>query len=371
MNRVSAYETLFYPFLERFGVDAESAHHAVIGMLAMIEQNPHLLFAFKHLVNTPYPYTNERLQTTVGGVDFPNPLLLPAGYDKNAEAVDGLFALGFGGIEIGTVPKYPQPGNALPRLFRPQKGAILNRYGFNSDGADAVAANLSRYAYRAGTLGVSIGINKNVSVEDAPQAHKDALAAVLPYADFLTINVSSPNTEGLRALQTYTHLKKIVDACRDEMHARDRYTPIFTKLAPDLRLEEIDEVVRLVEEYDLAGVMLTNTTTDQHLKAGLGKRWEREAGGVSGKPLRERATQLIAHVHKSAPDVAIIGMGGVDDLDSFLEKIEAGAGAVAVLSALVFKGPSLPSTLLAHLDTWLEKQGVTHISEIVGERLYL
>lgn len=361
---------MIYPLLERFHIDAEDAHHGVIGMLHMIEKNPQLLYMLEKLITVgDFQYTNERLETTVGGVKFPNPILLPAGYDKNAEAINALFALGFGAVEVGTVPLHAQHGNPRPRVFRPAKDTVLNRYGFNSEGAPAVANNLQRYGDRKGTLGVSVGMNTLVSREDAPQAHQDALAEMLEYGDFFTINVSSPNTDGLRALQTYEHMKGIVGACLAEMQDRQYVKPLFIKLAPDLPLEFVDEITRLAEEFGLAGLMLTNTTIDPQIKANLGEKWKGQAGGVSGKPLRELSTRLIKHVHKTAPNVPVIGMGGVSDLKSALEKFEAGASSVGLLSSLIFSGPSLPSTLLVEIDTWLQARGVANISEIVGVRI--
>jgi dihydroorotate dehydrogenase len=369
MNKVQAYERLFYPLLEAFQVDAEKAHHVVIWMLSHIEKNPQLLSVFEQIVTARgYPYTNERLQTVVGGVDLPNPIILPAGYDKNAEAVRALFALAFGGVENGTVPTKGQPGNPPKRVFRPRRNVILNCYGFNSDGSKIVSGNLKNYEERRGALGLSIGINKDRPHEQAPTAHREVLAQTLEQVDFFTINVSSPNTKDLRALQTYESLKAIVLECFAEMKERGIMKPVFIKLAPDLPYEMVDEIVRLVEELHLAGLMLTNTTNNPDIKASLGQQWSNQAGGVSGTPVRALATQMIAHVHHIAPTIPIIGMGGIKDLESALEKFFAGASAVGILTALVFQGPSLPSQLLLQLDQWMEENGVSNIREIVGVR---
>ncbi len=369
MSKLDFYETLIYPVLERGNVDAEMAHHAVIWALSKIQNTGMALSLFEKIVTQGnYPFTNERLKTRIGGLNFPNPLLLPAGYDKDAEAVTALFGLGFGAVEVGTTLTNHQDGNPRPRVFRPQKGTILNRYGFNSKGVEVVSKNLENYSSRKGVLGVSIGINKTRPLGEAPQAHREVLTQVLEQADFFTINVSSPNTKDLRSLQTYEALKEIVRECHLEMIERGIQKPIFIKLAPDLSYEMVDEIIRVVEEFQLGGLMLTNTTNKEGIKAALGEKWRGEAGGVSGEHLRELSNKMIMHVHDIAPDTAIIGMGGISDLETALQKFFAGANGIGMLSSLVFKGPSLPSNLLSELDNWLGIHGVDNIQEIVGKQ---
>jgi len=328
---VSFYERALRPLL--FRMDPERAHN--VGMALIVRGLVRGL-----VVSDP------RLRVTRNGIEFPNPIGLAAGFDKNGVATRRWAGLGFGFAEIGTVTPLAQPGNPAPRLFRfPEQQAVVNRMGFNNAGAAAMAATLRR----AGKAGIPIGINlgKNKAIPD-DAAHVDYATAyrqLREFADYVVINVSSPNTPGLRSLQSVDALKLIVDAIRAE---DGPHPPLFIKLAPDLANEDLMDVRNYAVDAGLAGLIATNTTLD-HSSIPNG---ENVVGGLSGKPLARRSTEVVRLLRKGAPpEFTIIGVGGIFDAQGMREKLDAGANLVQLYSGWVYGGPGLVGRmLLNYLD---------------------
>ena len=281
---------------------------------------------------------------TVMGIDFPNPIGLAAGLDKNASAIDGLAALGFGFVEVGTVTPRPQPGNPKPRMFRlPDAQGIINRMGFNNDGVDGLIANLKKSKFD-GVLGINIGKNFDTPVEDAASDYIICMQKVYQYASYITVNISSPNTPGLRDLQYGESLNQLLSALKQEQavlaEQHGRYVPLTVKIAPDMDAEQLQGVAHCVLEQKMDAVIATNTTLSrvgvEHLTHGD------EAGGLSGAPVKDMSTQTIADLYAIlADEVPIIGVGGISSGADVLEKMAAGAKLVQVYSGLIYQGPSL------------------------------
>ncbi|MEH6460519.1 quinone-dependent dihydroorotate dehydrogenase [Chitinimonas sp. JJ19] len=280
----------------------------------------------------------------VMGLTFPNPVGLGAGLDKNGEHIDALADLGFGFIEIGTVTPRPQPGNPQPRLFRlPAAEGIINRMGFNNGGLDTLVKNVEAAQYR-GILGINIGKNFDTPIEQAANDYLTCLTRVYPYASYVTVNISSPNTKNLRQLQGADELEKLLSALKDEQARltvrHGRYVPLALKIAPDLEGEQIQEIARLLVEYRFDGVIATNTTLSrvgvEHLAHG------KETGGLSGTPVRAKSTAVIRALATALNGrVPIIGVGGILEGSHAAEKMEAGASLVQIYSGLIYRGPAL------------------------------
>ncbi len=280
----------------------------------------------------------------VMGLDFPNPVGMAAGLDKNGEHIEALAALGFGFIEIGTVTPRPQPGNPKPRLFRiPQAHAIVNRMGFNNDGIDKLVANVRHANYR-GILGINIGKNFDTSMEKAVDDYLICLRKAYRYADYIAINISSPNTPSLRQLQNaeeLDHLLRMLKLNQQKLaDEHGKYTPIAVKIAPDLDLQQLDSIAALLMKHRIDGVIATNTTIS---RAGIeALPCAGESGGLSGVPLAKRATAVIRRLHGVLQGaLPIIGVGGIICAGDAEEKIEAGASLVQIYSGLIYRGPGL------------------------------
>jgi dihydroorotate dehydrogenase len=279
------------------------------------------------------------------GLTFPNAVGLAAGFDKNARAWPAAAALGFGHVEIGTVTALAQPGNPKPRMFRyPKEEAVINRMGFNNDGAEAVARRLATQApkgSRAIPLGVNLGKSKVTDLDQATQDYLSSFKLLADYADYLVLNVSSPNTPGLRELQDESRLRELLGAVtaanRDRAQAGGRArVPVLLKIAPDLTYAQIDAVLGVIAQYGLDGIIATNTTLARPGPFAA----VHEAGGLSGKPLRRRSTQIIHYIAKATHGrLPIIGVGGITDFVSAGEKLDAGATLVQVYSGLIYRGP--------------------------------
>jgi dihydroorotate dehydrogenase len=293
-----------------------------------------------------------RLPVRVLGLDFPNPVGLAAGMDKDGEHIDALAALGFGFLEIGAVTPRPQPGNPKPRVFRlPEAGALINRLGFNSRGIEAVVENLRRSRYR-GILGVNIGKNSDTPNERAADDYLECLRKVHPHASFVTVNVSSPNTKNLRGLQEPAELDQLLAALAAERgklaERHGKRVPLAVKIAPDLDDAGIEAIAGCVVARGIDAVIATNTTVSregvEHLPAG------REPGGLSGAPLKGRATAVVARLRRVLPaSVAIIGVGGIANAADAREKLEAGANLVQLYTGLVYRGPGLVGEIVRGL----------------------
>jgi dihydroorotate dehydrogenase len=319
-----------------FSLEAEAAHHVTLYSLG-VAQRSRLL----RLVAHPPPAA---LPVRAFGVDFPNPVGLAAGLDKNGAYIDALAALGFGFIEIGTVTPRAQPGNPKPRLFRlPQHEAIINRMGFNNDGVDALVRNVEKSNWR-GVLGINIGKNKDTPNENAAADYLACLERVYPLASYITVNVSSPNTPGLRDLQQGDSLQRLIGTL---MEARERlatqhgaHKPVLLKIAPDLDESGMDAVAAALADSGIDGVICTNTTTDHGAVAD--SLYANEAGGLSGKPLFERSTEVLrAMAQRLAGKIPLIGVGGVLSGSDAADKISAGAALVQIYSGLIYRGPWL------------------------------
>jgi len=318
-----------------FKLPPEQAHNVALRSLDAAGKLGLLKMVAKHPAPCP---------VKVMGLEFPNPVGLAAGLDKNADHLDALGSLGFGFIEVGTVTPEAQPGNPKPRMFRlPEHQAIINRMGFNNEGVDHLIANVKKRHYQ-GVLGINVGKNKNTPNEESEQDYRKGIAAVYAHADYITVNVSSPNTPGLRDLQFGDSLQQLLHAIKDEQlkcqSAQGRYVPVAVKIAPDMDDEGIRFVARALLEAGLDGVIATNTTISRD--AVRGHRHEDEAGGLSGAPVREASLRVIQGLHAElGGQLPIIGVGGIADGESAAEKIRAGASLVQVYTGFIYRGPAL------------------------------
>lgn len=294
-------------------------------------------------------FTNKMVQAPVEvmGIRFPNAVGLAAGLDKNADHLDAMGALGFGFVEVGTVTPKAQPGNPKPRIFRiPEKGAIINRMGFNNKGVHHLVEQVKQRRYQ-GVLGINIGKNLTTSVENAEQDYLYCLKAVYEHADYITVNISSPNTPGLRNLQFGETLESLLRALKMEQtrlsDQHQRYVPIAIKIAPDMTDDEVRLVAGNIRNQKMDAIIATNTTLERAAVQGLPNA--EEAGGLSGKPVREKSTHVIRLLADSLEgDLPIIGVGGIDSAQAACEKIEAGASLVQVYTGFIYEGPALIKT---------------------------
>ena len=301
------------------------------------------------------------LSVRVFGRDFPNPLGLAAGFDKNAEVADPLLAQGFGHVEVGTLTPRPQAGNSRPRVFRlTEDEAVCNRYGFNNDGLESGLKRLAGRKHGTGVIGINLGINRDST--DPIADYVAAIQAAAPYGDYLTINVSSPNTPGLRDLQAADRLDALLGAV---MAAARGLPPILLKISPDLGRDMVDDVVRIAIGHQVAGLIVSNTTIQR--PAGLRSPNRTEAGGLSGKPLFRLSTQLLAWCRQASEGrLVLVGAGGIDGPDAAYAKIRAGASLLQVYTGLIYRGPRLVDDVLAGLVSRLRADGMTSLSAAVG-----
>jgi dihydroorotate dehydrogenase len=336
------YKNLVKPLL--FNLDAERAHHLVFDNLRRAARVP----GTKALLRTLYNFQDSRLEREVFGLKFPNPVGLAAGFDKNAALTDELATIGFGFVEIGTVTPRPQPGNPQPRLFRlPQDEALVNRMGFNNDGAAVVAARLARRRNRQLIIGGNIGKNKDTPNERAAEDYVSCFDALAEVVDYFVVNVSSPNTPNLRQLQEKKPLIELLQQVQARNLARAVPRPLLLKIAPDLTDSQLDDILEIARETNLSGLVATNTTisrdnlsTEPSYVANLG------AGGLSGKPLRARATEVIRYLHrKSDGGLPIIGIGGIHSAADAKEKLDAGASLIQLYTGFIYEGPALVSRI--------------------------
>lgn len=314
------------------------------------------------LVPLPGHMTTPRLQTNIAGIALPNPVGLAAGFDKNAEAIHPLSRAGFGFIELGAATPRPQPGNPKPRLFRlTQDRAVINRFGFNNDGMAAITARLA--ATPVGMpRGLNLGANKDSA--DRAQDYVDVLRSAGPHLDFATVNVSSPNTEKLRDLQGKAALSALLTRVMEARAELADPIPVFLKIAPDLSDREIAEIAEVAVESRVQAVIATNTTL---ARDGLMSSHAAEAGGLSGAPLFQKSTRVLARLaQETGGALPLIGVGGIDSAETAYQKIKAGASAVQLYSALVYHGMSLVPRIVNGLDALLKRDGFTHISDAIG-----
>ena len=340
-----------------------------LGLLALHRLDPETAHALSlralnaGLAPTPGPVTSARLATTLAGMSLPNPVGLAAGFDKNAVAVDKLTRAGFGFIEVGAATPRPQEGNPRPRLFRlSEDRAVINRFGFNNQGAPAITARLAARHHGPVPIGLNLGANKDSADRAADFGQVLALAG--PHVDFATVNVSSPNTERLRELQgkaALTALLAGVLAVRDTLAAR---IPVFVKIAPDLDAAGLEDVAEAALTSGIDGIIATNTTL---AREGLHGPHARQAGGLSGAPLFEASTRVLARISAlTEGKLPLVGVGGIASADQAYAKIRAGASAVQLYSGLVYGGLSLAADIARGLDKLLERDGFASVTEAVG-----
>ena len=338
--------SLLYPLLRPllFNLDPEQAHELSLKALAAVSRSPTLTGLVRLLFD---PRVSQQ-PVELFGLRFPNAVGLAAGYDKDARAWRGLAALGFGHVEVGTVTPEPQPGNPRPRVFRlTEDAAIINRLGFPGEGADQVAPRLE--GPRQVILGVNLGKNKDTPEDRAADDYELLLRRFAPLADYLVVNVSSPNTPGLRELQGHDHLDRLLGRlriARDEEAARlGRPVPLLVKLSPDLDDQGLDGALQAITDHGIDGVIATNTTIER--PASLRGHQARQAGGLSGRPLTHRSTALVAAIaHRTQGRLPIIGVGGIMTPRDALERLDAGASLVQVYSGMIYGGPALPGRIV-------------------------
>lgn len=333
-------------------LDPERAHGLSIKALAM------------GATPTPGPVTSTRLETTLAGMSLPNPIGLAAGFDKNAEAIAPLLQSGFGFIEVGAATPRPQPGNPKPRLFRLTKDeAAINRFGFNNQGMDAIATRLANRP-SGGVLGINLGANKD-SIDKAEDFAK-VLTACGPHVDFATVNVSSPNTEKLRDLQGKAALEGLLAGVMDANAALKKPIAVFLKIAPDLEPQDLRDIADVALTSGISGIIATNTTLSRE---GLKSAHSSEAGGLSGQPLFEKSTRVLAQLSLLTDgQLPIIGVGGIGSAEQAYAKILAGASAIQLYTAMVYKGIGLAADIAHGLDELLARDGYKNVADAVGKK---
>jgi dihydroorotate dehydrogenase len=339
------YKLFIRPILFQF--KAETAHKITFKLFGFIISIP----GFELLLRSFFKVTDRKLERELFGIKFSNPIGLAAGFDKDAVLIDGFSTLGFGFIEIGTTTPLPQAGNPKPRLFRLVKdNAIINRMGFNNKGLDMAIKNLKARKSKV-VIGGNIGKNKNTPNEEAELDYLKCFNALHPYVDYFVVNVSSPNTPNLRDLQEKEPLKKLISTLQVENAKLAQPKPILLKIAPDLTESQLDDVVDIAFETNLAGVIATNTTisrsgldTDSATIETIG------AGGLSGRPLNSRSVEVIRYIHqRSNAKIPIIGVGGINSPEAAQEMLNAGASLVQIYTGLIYEGPSLVKRINQHL----------------------
>ncbi|MEV4887960.1 quinone-dependent dihydroorotate dehydrogenase [Nonomuraea sp. NPDC055795] len=346
------YRLFFTLVLRRF--DAESVHHATVRALAVLSALPFV----KRLLHRWLAPHDPALRVTAFGVHFPGPFGLAAGFDKDAACAEAISALGFGHVEVGTITAHAQPGNPRPRLFRRVgQAAIINRMGFNNHGAAAAERRLRRTRGLPVVVGVNIGKTKVVPESDAAADYVASARRLAPLADYLVVNVSSPNTPGLRDLQAVELLRPLLSAVKEVADGTARRTPLLVKIAPDLADEDVDAVADLALELGLDGIIATNTTI----------RHDGEQGGLSGRPLKARSLAVLRRLRARVGDrLTLVSVGGVEDVDDVWERLLAGATLVQGYTGWIYNGPFWPSRINRLLSRRLRRHGMKSITEAIA-----
>ncbi len=332
------YKNVLKPIF--FSIDAETAHHRVFSLIKLTVS----IGVVSNIVKKLYQKKHKSLEREVFGIKFPNPVGLAAGFDKDGKLISELSAFGFGFIEVGTVTPKPQEGNPKPRLFRlPNDHALINRMGFNNEGLDKLVGRLKRRD-RSIIVGGNIGKNKLTPNEEALSDYIKCFDSLFNYVDYFVVNVSSPNTPNLRALQDKEPLKAILSSLQERNNKNSNANkPILLKIAPDLTNEQLDDIVEIVQETKIAGVIATNTTIDRSgLKTQKQDVEKIGQGGLSGVPVKKRSTEVIRYLNnRSNNSFPIIAVGGIFNADDAIEKLNAGASLVQVYTSFIYEGPSL------------------------------
>ncbi|AFZ68898.1 quinone-dependent dihydroorotate dehydrogenase [Deinococcus peraridilitoris] len=358
------YRRLLKPLL--FRLDAENAHHLTLRGLSSAQR----LSAGRALLAALYAVpASKRLESHLWDLRFPSPVGLAAGLDKNAQAVDALSRIGLGFLEVGTVTPRPQAGNERPRLFRlPEDKALINRMGFNNEGAQAMARRLAAFVCHPVPVGVNIGKNKDTPNEQAAEDYRECLRELYAYGDFFVVNVSSPNTPGLRSLQGGGELLGLLRAVLQEADVQRvrqlQHKPVLVKIAPDLDDDALQTTVNAVRAAGVQGIIVSNTTLSRE---GLSSPHRQQAGGLSGQPLRERSTALVRRVYALTQGaLPIVASGGVFSAQDAYEKIRAGASLVEIYTALIYEGPEVLRSINEGLEALLQRNGFDNVAQAVG-----
>jgi dihydroorotate dehydrogenase len=354
------YRFLFHHLLSR--IDSELIHDLTIEGLSKAGQ----FTPMRGLMSSMWTPDTEGMSIKALGYDFAHPLGLAAGFDKDGRAIHAIGALGFSSVEIGTVTPRPQPGNPRPRIFRViEDEALINRMGFPSTGMQAVVKNLRTRRRSSVPIGVSIGKNRDTTLAEAHQDYCTVLEHVYPYADFFVVNVSSPNTPGLQQLQSREFLTELLSqvlARVQSLTVDAEPKPVLLKLSPDMAMDEIDTALELALAHGVRGIIATNTTT-----ARLHTPEQVESGGLSGRPLRARSTEIIHHIFRSTQGkLCIVGVGGVFSGSDIWEKMCAGASLVQVYTGLIYEGPMFVKTAMSELQRRMRQEGINSLSQLVG-----
>lgn len=329
------YKQIVKPLLFLFS--PEKAHKLTLKLFRLGLKIP----IVSSILKSSYVFQDKKLERKIMGLTFPNPVGLAAGFDKDGKYIDLLPHMGFGFVEIGTVTPKPQSGNPQPRLFRlPADRGLINRMGFNNEGVEAMVERLKNYDSGNVIVGGNIGKNKVTPNEEAQKDYEICFEALFPLVDYFVVNVSSPNTPGLRELQEKEPLTKLLNTLQQLNQAKDAPKPILLKIAPDLTNEQLDDILEIVKDTGINGIIATNTTISRE---GLSTSTESiGAGGLSGDPLREHSTEIIKYLRNNGhQDMVIIGVGGISSPEAALEKLEAGANLIQVYSGMIYEGPGL------------------------------
>ncbi len=374
------YKHLVNPILKKdTGIDAEYLTNFSLGLLnfSSINRNWPLISRVIKNLNKEFCVVDKRLHQKICGIDFYNPVGLAAGFDKNGNAANIWKDFGFGFAEIGTVTKFAQPGNPKPRLFRLAKEeAALNRMGFNNNGAENLVKNFLKQNIdlkkdrQNNCLGINFGKSKITSLSNATEDYLTSLRLLIPYCDYAVINVSSPNTEGLRKLQDPILLKELLR----EVKNLDNCPPLFVKIAPDLSFKDIEDICQLIIDENIDGIIATNTSLD---RLGLEQRkikqtgllLSEENGGLSGRPLQLKANKIIKHIHNIDNKINLIGVGGIDSPESAWERICSGASLVQIYTGWIYKGPQLVPNILNGIIKQLNTHQLSNVREAIGSNL--
>ena len=339
------YKSIIRPLL--FRMNPEAAHHFTFNALKVIFSIPGMQYIAKQI----FALENKSLEKEIMGLKFPNPIGLAAGFDKDGKLFEELSVFGFGFIEVGTVTPKPQPGNEQPRMFRlPKDGGLINRMGFNNEGVQVLRKRLESRPSNI-IVGGNIGKNKATANEDALSDYEICFEELYPVVDYFVVNVSSPNTPGLRALQEREPLTKLLQRLSD-LNQQKTPKPLLLKIAPDLTNEQLDEIVEIVKTVGLQGIIATNTTISrENLKTD--ESITKEMGGLSGRPVTKRSTEVIRYIRKIAgKDLVIIGVGGIFNADDAKEKLEAGADLLQVYTGFIYEGPGMVKKILSGLKQY-------------------
>jgi dihydroorotate dehydrogenase len=351
------YKSFLKPLFFQFS--PEDAHELAVQLIHLSNRVP----MFSSLLENITTYQSDRLRIQVKGIDFPNPVGLAAGFDKKATLYPVFSRMGFGSIEIGTITKFPQEGNPKPRVFRiEENSALINRFGFNNPGFEVAQTRIS-VMKKSIPLGINVGKSKITENKDAHEDYTTTLQALFPLADYAVINISSPNTPGLRDLQNVAELEKLLSILFKNFN-QTWPKPIFVKFSPDMEEFDFFKSIDICMKFDISGLILTNTTLDKStIQESL-----REQGGLSGKPLRDKSTVWIKKAYKHLNgQVPIIGVGGIDSGEAALEKIMAGASLLQIYTGYVYEGPFLPYTINQYLDNFMIKNGINTVSDLIGK----